>query len=189
MKMRRLQWLLCVSALCGAAVLGFRTYDRARWRERPDATTGVALELSPARQVIKVGEFPLLEVSLVNHGSQGVVLVEPGDGSDCGWRTPVVEWSGKPWQQSGRCGNINPLQAEEVFSLRPGESRQLSGWVGEPYLSGPGRYRVSVRYTNRPDHKWRGIPLDDHDATAMSEVRRSTPVTAVSNTIEIVVEE
>jgi hypothetical protein len=32
------------------------------------------------------------EVSIVNRGKQKVTLVQPGDGSDCGWRTPIIEW-------------------------------------------------------------------------------------------------
>ena len=32
------------------------------------------------------------EVTLVNRGKADVTLIQPGDGSECGWRSPIVEW-------------------------------------------------------------------------------------------------
>jgi hypothetical protein len=158
-----------------------------RWREHADSVTGVAVELRPARQVIKAGERPSLTVTLVNRGSREVVLVEPGDGSDCGWRTPLIEWSQQEGGPHVRCGNINSLRADEVFALKPGDSRQLQRWVGGPFIPGPGRYRVAVRYTNEPSRECTGMPLSPHDPDALEAVRQSTPVSAVSNSVEIVV--
>jgi hypothetical protein len=118
------RWVL-LAILIVAAILSYRCVQWLRWRERADSATGVALELRPARQVIKVGERPELTVTIVNRGDQEVMLVEPGDGSDCGWQTPLIEWSRRRWFRGPRCGNTNGLKPEEVFVLKPGESRQL----------------------------------------------------------------
>jgi len=126
---------------------------------------------------------------LVNRGNQEVVLVQPGDGSNCGWRTPLIEWSHGSWFHAPRCGNINAFKADEVFSLKPGESQQLCDWVQVPRLAHPGRYRLTVRYTNNPDQSWIGSPLGKHDDAAIQAVHFSTKLSAVSNTVEIVVEE
>jgi hypothetical protein len=183
------QQLVIVAIVFIVVILGYNVRTWWHWRERADSATGVSVKLSPARQVIPSGRPPHLVVTVVNAGSQEVVLVEPGDGSECGWRTPIIEWSIKSWRPYGRCGNINPLRADEVFVLQPGESRQLSAWVGVPPLPGPGRYRVAVRYVNQPDHAWLGVPLGEHDEVALREVQQSSSVVAVSNSVEIVVEE
>ncbi len=157
------------------------------WREHPDRTTGVAITLGPERQVILAGEMPDLVATLRNDGAADVVLVEPGDGSREGWRTPLIEWSGIPgWPSTGRCGNINSLKADEVFPLKVGETRRLRGWFS-PILFLPGTYRIAVRYTNSPKMARRGLPLDEDDPGAREALRDSTPVTTVSNEVEVVV--
>jgi hypothetical protein len=180
-------WLVLLVVLGGVVVGVWRGVEAVRWQERPDAVTGVALELQPTSQVIKLRDRPELTLTVINRGRQDVVLVEPGDGSEDGWRTPLIEWSSKPWSRI-RCGNVNGLKPGEVFTLKPGESRQLNEWIGTPYLPFPGRYRVSVRYTNDPDLKWDGIPLTPHDTATLEKVHRSTKMSAVSNAVEIVVQ-
>jgi hypothetical protein len=179
--------LVAFGIIVAGAAVGHHFVQGLRWREQRDPETGVAIELRALSQVIKVGESPRLTVTLVNRGTVPVVLVEPGDGSPSGWRTPLVQWStdGEPGL---RCGNVNGLEPGEVFTLHPGESRQLCSWVGEPQLSGPGWYLVAVRYTNRPDLEWRGLPLKEHDAATMQRVRASTPMSAVSNKVQVIVE-
>jgi hypothetical protein len=181
-------WLLFVAFVSLSGTLGCSDAANHDWPERADPETGGALQLTPETQSIKAGQSPHFTVTLVNGGKNEVVLVEAGDGSGCGWRTPLVEWS--PRQRCGgrRCGNINALKPEEVFTLRPAESRELKGWLGEPYLPNPGRYRVALRYSNEPQREWFGVPLGEHDPKAWALVRRSTPVTVVSNAVEVVVE-
>ena len=55
-----------------------------RWRERPDPATGVAVDLRPAHQVIKLGGEPNLSVMFIHRGKKDVILVQPGDGSGHG---------------------------------------------------------------------------------------------------------
>src|SRR5262245_43765851 len=138
MNRRRWKRLGLLAALPVIALVSYRAIDWLRWREQPDSATRVAVELRPAHQVIKIGEAPDLSVTVVNHGGQEVILVEPGDGSDWGWRTPVIEWSSSTWFRGPRCGNVNALKPEDVFTLKPGESRRLGGWVGVPQLRGHG---------------------------------------------------
>jgi hypothetical protein len=161
---------------------------QVRWREQTDPACGVAAKLRPSQQSVKVGEVPELSLILINKGSEDVVLVRPGDGSECGWRTPLIEWSESEWFSGPRCGNINALRPEEVFTLKPGESKQFSEWVGIPAFERPGRYRLSVRYTNIPELAWHGISMGSHDRPTLQAVRQSTKVVAVSNSVEFLVE-
>jgi len=163
--------------------------DWLHWQGHAESSTDIVLELVCEQSVVKVGKSPMMAVFVVNRGDTKVLLVEPGDGSTEGWRTPTIEWSHGVAIPGGRCGNVNALKPKELFMLEPGESRRLSGWIHSPHFTVPGRFQVSVRYVNNPDHKWSGIPLGMHNAWAMRQVRRSTQVSAVSNTVEIVVEE
>jgi hypothetical protein len=52
---------------------------------------GLELRLKTSTTHVKGGKA-VWEVRIVNCGKKTVTLVQPGDGSDCGWRTPIVEW-------------------------------------------------------------------------------------------------
>ena len=129
-------------------------------------------------------------VQITNKGAEPITLVEPGDGSDIGWRTPIVSWRVEDARgpvtpkSGGRCGNINPLHREEVFALRPGESRDFR-FFPFVWLDQPGSYRLSLTYANRPDLEWRGILLGKHDDEAMRLLRHSTPCLVNSNTLHL----
>ena len=147
---------------------------------------------------IKQDAHGQIKVRINNVGSVPVKLVMPGDGSAVSWRTPIIKWSltrldppdsndAPPLGFSGgRCGNINRLDPREVFTLNPGESRELSQWVNLPYGMPPGKYRAVFHYSNVPDMKWQGVSLGKHDKAAMRLVKRSTPISLVSN--EVIVE-
>lgn len=139
------------------------------------------------------------ELTLINLSSTPLVLVEPGDGSEIGWRTPILTWIIEPLDDVARasaartesrgrgCGNINPLRASEVFTLAPGARHAFGPWVSSPHPRGPGRWRVALRYQNQPSLEWGGLPLGEHDAEAMRRVRASSAVDVTSNSLEIVV--
>src|SRR5262249_38658160 len=104
-------------------------------------------------------------------------------------RSLMVElaWLWLRWQPKSRlsqwyerrCGAGNKRARKvgmgALARLAPGVSRELKGWIGEPYLSGLGRYRVALRYSNEPQLEWSGLPLGEHDPKAWEAVRRSTP--------------
>lgn len=141
------------------------------------------------------------KVHIKNAGKSDLTLVMPGDGSDCYWRTPVVGWSFlsydlkgqhpiEPLRRGGaRCGNINALKSDEVFTLKPGETKVFNHWINFPYDLSPGKYRVVFYYSNIPQLKWSGIPLGKHDADAMIRVTQSTGIALVSNEVQLEVTE
>lgn len=95
-------------------------------------------------------------LTLTNQGKVARSLVVPGDGSSAGWRTPVLSWSavtlaGKPAKegQMARCGLMNAIDSTELFTLAPGASKVLSGWIDGPRLP-PGTYYLRLRYRNDP---------------------------------------
>ena len=178
-------WNLRIISVGVSLVLIWAVCHFVRWQERPDPETGVALELSPTYQVINQHERPNLAVRVKNRGSRQVVLVEPGDGSESAWRTPIIEWMQFSDVRGGRCGNRNGVRAEEVFILKPGETRKLSDWVTGALVLLPGRNRIAVRYTNRPDLQWIGL-ADDNEITR-ERIRQSTAVSTVSNSVVVVV--
>jgi hypothetical protein len=59
-------------------------------REAPEPR--LELRLHTTTPQVKSGQDAHCEVTVVNRGKHEVLLVQPGDGSDCGWRTPVLEW-------------------------------------------------------------------------------------------------
>jgi hypothetical protein len=132
-----------------------------------------------------------LKVYLRNSGPSRITLVEPGDGSDRAWRTPILTWHVEVVGGSYAppelllCGNINALRPGEVFSLEPGELRALSKWVPPIWIARKGIYKLRLAYQNDPILEWKGIPLSEHDKNEMSRVRASTPCTAMSNEVTI----
>lgn len=177
--------------IVGAAIL-YVAFDWVKWRERSDRATGVAITLQPATQVVRVGKRPEFHVTLTNHGRKDVVLVEPGDGSRYGLRTPVIAWSDDSWLRTsqwspiatGRCGWMNFVEASEVFVLKASESRELPKWAGRSHATAPGRYVVSLSYSNDP-----GIVASTVDDATKDRMTSSTAVSTVSNSVEIIVVE
>jgi hypothetical protein len=187
-KRYRLTWA-CWPIGAKAAVEVSRNFDLS---EKPAVDTGiVALELKASKTTIKEGESIEWTAHLINRGKKDVTVVKPGDGSNCGWRTPIIQWriDGKgPRDKESRCGNINRLKPDEVFTLKAGVFLKLDEWVGRPSVSHEGKYKVTLRYANLPDLKWQGVPLGEHDKAAMEKVRGSSRVIVESNVVEITVE-
>jgi hypothetical protein len=134
-------------------------------------------------------------IALRNKGQDSVVLVEPGHRSGSGGRTPIVSWEreqdgtfvSSSVMSVGGCGNRNTLKADEVFELRPSESRTLAGWIPKLSFPGSGTYRLRFHYINDPHHKWMDIPLGRDDETAMERIRANTPCNLLSNVVEVTV--
>ena len=155
-----------------------------------DKLTHLALTISAKSLDLRVGEPPVVRAEITNWGSEPVVLVLPGDRSDSGGRTPIIGWEIRVIRQDSdpgpkplllHCGNVNPLRRNEVFTLRPGESRDLGPWVNLHPFRAAGVYAVQFQYENQPMQKWTGLPLGPHDAEAMESLRKSTPCILASN--------
>lgn len=168
----------------------------ARGEEKSPA---LVMQFSSPKTFLQVKEQPQVSVSITNKGEKPVTLVLPGDGSESGWRTPIVNWSvieasskakhptkAVP-QRVLRCGNINPLKADEVFVLAPGESKELKNWIYLEPFAKAGKYNVVFLYANRPTLKWSGLPLGEHDAKAMERVKNSTECSLVSNEVSLTI--
>jgi hypothetical protein len=158
----------------------------------------LVLTIIPPTKAIHVTDHSLFHITISNRGSNSVTLVEPGDGSENAWRTPVIGWSvlpvnspekhpdtPAPWS-GARCGNINPFRLSEVFSLEPGKEKQFEPWDDYSLFDKPGKYRVVLYYSNIPDMKTKGAPLGDHEKGAVERIKASTPCKLISN--EVIVE-
>jgi hypothetical protein len=142
-------------------------------QDRQEATPATLdLHISAKATSLTLGQQPQITATITNKGKAPVTLVLPGDGSESGWRTPLVGFSSikidkekskhpatVPLYRGGRCGNVNALKSNEVFSLAPGKSQDLSGWIGSPRFTELGTYSVVFYYSNDPELKWRGVPL------------------------------
>ena len=175
--------LLLFSALLGGA-----------HRQPHAAGCDVALRLSTSNPTFRVGGYPRMHITVTNNGIAPVTLVRPGDGSLEAWRTPVVSWSVLEGETGGShpaepvpsefrgCGNLNSLRPEEVFTLAPGETKELTE-LPINHQFRPGTHRVMFLYANKPTLGWRGIPLGEHDPQAMERVRGSSACTLSSNEV------
>jgi hypothetical protein len=162
---------------------------------------GLILQIAAKQTTFAVGQQrPAISITVKNQSKKPLTLVLPGDGSESGWRTPVIGWSVLQAKQEaakhpktprlyegGRCGNVNALKRNEVFVLGAGESKNLGEWSGFPTMVEPGTYRVVFYYANDPTLKWRGLPLGQHDPEAMKLVQQSHPCSLVSNELTFVV--
>lgn len=152
---------------------------------------GVTLTIAVKPSQIPDGWVEVTGV-LKNEGSKPVTLVEPGDGSESGWRTPVLQWRARRigngqkeviLDPGPRCGLMNgPDPKREVFVLAPGASRRVRMALVIPRLEPPGPYEVRLLYINDPRIGFRGETLTD---PAMSPYARSMACTAASNTLRI----
>jgi hypothetical protein len=177
--MSRLNWILSLAlvGLVSAAPV-------------PATAPSLELELTCDKTAVGPGEPVVFTAHLVNKGKKPVTVVQPGDGSDCGWRTPLISWDRARERERGRilrCGNINALKPAEVVDLAPGKRLKLE-WVGQPSLR-PGMNKVAVEYEHVPGMKWKGLPLGTHDPAAMEKIRESVPIKLTSNVVEITVRE
>lgn len=79
-------------------------------------------------------------------------------------------------------GNINPLEWDDVFTLRPGETKELKvAWL--TYFTRLGNYRVRVLYANRPAKPFGGIELGMPHPIAIWRLKHSTETTLISNEV------
>jgi hypothetical protein len=159
----------------------------------------LTLKIEPPTESIHVGDHSNFTVTINNQGEKPVTLVEPGDGSDCKWRTPVIGWSvisnnnseakhpeEPPLFHGGRCGNINAPSLKEVFTLKPKESKKFNSWVGAPTFTTSGKFRVVFYYQNIPNLKTSGLSVGKDKQGVIEKIEKSEACKLISN--ELLVE-
>ena len=152
--------------------------------------TDVKLELNVVKDRAGLQQF---QATLINQGKRAVALVDPGDGSESGWRTPVITWKvttlqGRPVQREdgARCGNMNELEEREIFRLKPGARHVLGPWLGAPH-GAEGRFLVRLVYENDPGRKIAGL-LREGTSPVLERVKRTTPCKVESNAVAAVLD-
>ncbi|MCP3917591.1 MAG: hypothetical protein GY711_18760 [bacterium] len=169
---------------------------------------GIRLRVRAIRQVVRRQHGLALELSvddvaarrytasIVNYGQQTVTVVRPGDGSCWATRTPYIEWTTRdattgtvvaPPPGIRACALQNAMQLDEIVTLEPGHSVDLRSWLGAPYLPGPGRFSVRLRYECNPNAdrlSW----YDEIAPGAWSRLRASTLLVLESAPIEITID-
>jgi hypothetical protein len=187
--MKRFLFAMILFGLVGGAAI--RVYGVPDTTKNQAEQPKVTLTIDPQAQkgadggvLVDAGAHAIFHATLRNDDRREVTLVMPGDGSDCGWRTPILRWKPAPDVQR-RCGNINALQTGEVFTLKPGETTSL-GYLYLPFSATAGdKRKVSLEYENDPGLKWSGLPLGKHDEATMRQLRASTPLRVTSNVVEV----
>jgi len=123
------------------------------------AQTAEPLEIKlTAPKNLLVGERPNLQIEITNVSNKPIDLVRPLDGSWHHWRYPhisveVYNDSGNthPVSLAARCGNMNPILAEDIQRLNPGEKKGF--YVGWAYcqhgFEKPGKYNITLSYDLR----------------------------------------
>ena len=114
------------------------------------------MALRPSHLTFHHGNRRERTLQLTNRSDRPVLVVQPGDGSSHGWRTPILRWKlfeldGTPIETElvGRCGLMGPIWSGELLELEPGASVRFS--IGSPpHRLKPGRYRAVVEYEHDP---------------------------------------
>ncbi|MCC6727413.1 MAG: hypothetical protein IT258_23115 [Saprospiraceae bacterium] len=172
--------LLCFCSLGGTSIC-----------EIDETAIDVRLEIRTKETILKKGTPPNIEVYLMNKGDKLVNLVQPGDGSESGWRTPMVKWSTRIvelksvpqeryadsqthlvsfplWFGAGaRCGNVEGLKRDQIISILPRQEVNLKvfwNWRAPELRGMEGKYGVKFFYENKPDIVWKGAGYNDPDA-------------------------
>ena len=190
--MRRFIFTFCIALL--TFVLGIGAYLASEQIQTSEHSDDLSLRFVSETSVLRVDDYPNVKLYITNNGDKTVTLVHPGDGSTDGWRTPIVQWfireagDQKPHPAEPdltpkfrMCGNINPLEWDDVFTLGPGETKELKAWF--PSFRKPGNYRVQILYANRPSKPFGGLELGMHHPIAMWRLKHSTETTLISNEV------
>jgi hypothetical protein len=194
--MKRFQTILA-ACVCLVLLVSSQSSDARQAR-----TDGIRLSIrSLSGKTVRTGRFDRpyapdwIEITLRNEGRDPVMLVLPGEGSDVGARTPLIDWEirdkdGHRIQRDGAlfCGQRNELNSEAVFQLAPHEERRFKSEIPETYPYEKGhKYLVTFKYENRPDMKWPppSMAWAPDDPDAVQRLVNSTPCQLVSNTIEL----
>jgi hypothetical protein len=165
--------------------------------------------LSANKTVYKTGELPRFTVSIVNKSKSNIYLISALDGSDVQWRFPhcyfTIEAPKPNDTPFGRCGVMNPLQAEDFVLVKVGQTfnpyqlPNCAGSFSSYFVSNPetfkqpGVYKCRFYYSTNTDNddKFMGTSSysNNKDAPLIDSLLKKTPrLDLVSNEIKITVE-
>jgi hypothetical protein len=156
-----------------------------------NASSGLLLELLPDVATFRQHDGPEITARLTNNGERVVRLVMPGDGSLAGWRTPLIQWTFTPdpaligLRLRGRIElHIQGIRQEDIFTLGPGQSRDLDHWILPRIFPSAPKFAASITYSNNPTIALRGFP-SSYDDVAVAMVDESDQCSVHSNEIRV----
>lgn len=141
-------------------------------------------------------DLPTIEATLKNSSRRAHSIVTPGDGSDAGWRDPVITfsafidegdgcWRPLPRAVVGRCGLFDHVWQDEIVRLGPGKTQALGPLWAHPFFEWrKGTVRLFVHYA------WTGGAASKGSATTsvdLAGMAKEAPYELVSPALEIVV--
>lgn len=141
-------------------------------------------------------EFPTIEGTIANVSRRAHSIVTPGDGSDAGWRDPVITftafidegdgcWQPLPRAAVGRCGLFDHEWRDEIVRVAAGKTKKLGPLWAHPFFEWrKGTVRLFVHYA------WTGGEASKGSATTsvdLAGMAKEAPYELVSAPIEIVV--
>lgn len=175
------------------------------------APRGLELVATLLTPTVQPGAPIRVKLELRNGAEQGSIpVVRPGDGSESGWREPWIRWdvayvgadgAERPLRPHtiGRCGMFDADWRDEVTTLRPGESVDVTDGAVAPLaihdLQEPGTVRIRAWYSwgaGAHDKRPGADPAAPKDLGAMKDTPAfdlaSNPVTVtVVRPIDVVV--
>jgi len=143
---------------------------------------------------VRVGKRVVFRAILRNVSSHPVRLVQPGDGSGTGGRTPILTWRATEATRGeidltphAADPFINGPNPKEIFELQPGAQRELLNLdlAGLVTFAHPGTDHVRLVYENDPDRRWCCIPGSKELDRDLAPYRKTTRCRLESNEIEI----
>lgn len=178
-----------------ATLLGPYPFGSGPAPARRMSTCGVALRLDALDEPVPASHGAVHPASILmarveNRGDATVTLVRPGDGSDEGVRTPVVELAFRPSREArsilpgGRTCAREPPRAGDLLILRPGEACILSSRLSGPGLRRSASHRVRMTYRNHPSMPWISV-IEAPTPEVVELIRSSTPCRMRSNEVTI----
>jgi hypothetical protein len=167
----------------------------------PLQKAGFDITLSSGAATIQPGQKMEVLVTLKNCGKEPLLVLQPLDGSDYGWRVANYEWKVRrngvlqEPQELARCGNINSIRKADFVTLKGGESwscKSPGSFLGEVTtwysFTEPGKYEITLTYSFNPNRKETGIPLGKNEAGVAALLRQALVIQKTSAPLVITVE-
>jgi len=146
----------------------------------------ISIQLSATKKVYKSGEEVIFVATTQNLTKQAIELVSETDSMNWGRKAPYLyleaklpdgTWDKLVMKNVGRCGNANPIKAEDFVTVQPGQSvdllngMQWSKYEVQQCLLNPGTYQIHLRYDTTPKFgHWMGGPLIPEEEQRLSHL-------------------